>query len=74
MKDGVVKRSDSESTNVKLTGAMRRARPKSYVLATSASLPETEHPVAYGNEESKDLSSMGSMSSVDNTFRSAGNI
>ncbi|PAV59048.1 hypothetical protein WR25_10758 [Diploscapter pachys] len=51
---------------------MRRARPKSYVLATSASLPETEHPITYGNEESRDLSSMGSMSSVDNTFRSTG--
>ncbi|KAK6054655.1 PH domain protein [Cooperia oncophora] len=46
---------------------MRRARPKSYVLATSTSLPETAFTVMIGRE----LSSLGSLSSIDRSSRSA---
>ncbi|KJH49826.1 PH domain protein [Dictyocaulus viviparus] len=48
---------------------MRRARPKSYVLATSTSLPETEQ-MSFSHDESRDLSSLGSLSSIDRTPRS----
>ncbi|VDO62242.1 unnamed protein product [Heligmosomoides polygyrus] len=48
---------------------MRRARPKSYVLATSTSLPETEHPMAFSQDDSRELSSLGSMSSIDRSSR-----
>lgn len=48
---------------------MRRARPKSYVLATSTSLPEAEQ-MSFNHDESRDLSSLGSLSSIDRTPRS----
>ncbi|WKY01311.1 hypothetical protein Q1695_015365 [Nippostrongylus brasiliensis] len=50
---------------------MRRARPKSYVLATSTSLPETEHPMSFSQDDSRELSSLGSLSSIDRSSRSA---
>ncbi|KAK6024389.1 hypothetical protein OSTOST_09799 [Ostertagia ostertagi] len=50
---------------------MRRARPKSYVLATSTSLPETEHPMSFSRDDSRELSSLGSLSSIDRSSRSA---
>ncbi|CAD6196385.1 unnamed protein product [Caenorhabditis auriculariae] len=50
---------------------MRRPRPKSYVLATSASMQEDgEHPSFSQDETSRDMSSMGSLSSVEHTSRS----
>ncbi|VDM82056.1 unnamed protein product [Strongylus vulgaris] len=50
---------------------MRRARPKSYVLATSTSLPETEHPMSFSHDDSRELSSLGSLSSIDRSSRGA---
>ncbi|CAI4231196.1 unnamed protein product [Auanema sp. JU1783] len=51
---------------------MRRARPKSYVLATSASLPETDQSTTFSHDgTSRELSSMGSISSIENSARSA---
>lgn len=55
--------------NVSALTRMRRARPKSYVLATSTSLPETEHPMAFSQDDSRELSSLGSMSSIDRSSR-----
>ncbi|KAJ1345784.1 hypothetical protein KIN20_038373 [Parelaphostrongylus tenuis] len=49
---------------------MRRTRPKSYVLATSTSLPETE-PMSFSHDDSRELSSLGSLSSIGHTSRSA---
>ncbi|CAJ0598026.1 unnamed protein product [Cylicocyclus nassatus] len=57
--------------NVSAQNKMRRARPKSYVLATSTSLPETEHPLAISHDDSRELSSLGSLSSIDRTPRGA---
>ncbi|KAK6745704.1 hypothetical protein RB195_012054 [Necator americanus] len=55
--------------NVSAQNKMRRARPKSYVLATSTSLPETEHPMSFSHDDSRELSSLGSLSSIDRTSR-----
>ncbi|EYC28323.1 hypothetical protein Y032_0008g91 [Ancylostoma ceylanicum] len=57
--------------NVSAQNRMRRARPKSYVLATSTSLPETEHPMSFSHDDSRELSSLGSLSSIDRTSRNA---
>ncbi|XGW13797.1 hypothetical protein V3C99_000247 [Haemonchus contortus] len=57
--------------NVSALTRMRRARPKSYVLATSTSLPETEHPMSFSRDDSRELSSLGSLSSIDRSSRSA---
>ncbi|VDM61347.1 unnamed protein product [Angiostrongylus costaricensis] len=52
---------------------MRRARPKSYVLATSTSFPETEQ-MSFSQDESRELSSHGSLSSIDRTPRLANRV